>query len=176
VGRTGRREHKPLAPSHADACNPLLQAHPTWARDKHEGHGFPFLRLSPSVFPPFVLRLAPTHLSWGTRRQFTRRSRDPPRGRNADNILWLPGKITPFSTIKTTNPRTRALLVFDRLCFLVSTRFYTSSSETTALLSRPSPRPLARAHLLGCSHLLARSSLSPQGTEPSGGYYSPAHG
>jgi hypothetical protein len=32
---------KPLAPSHADACNPLLQAHPTWARDKHEGHGFP---------------------------------------------------------------------------------------------------------------------------------------
>jgi hypothetical protein len=23
-----------------DACNPLLQAHPTWARDKHEGRGF----------------------------------------------------------------------------------------------------------------------------------------
>jgi hypothetical protein len=32
---------KPLAPSHADACNPLLQAHPTWAQDKHEGRGFP---------------------------------------------------------------------------------------------------------------------------------------
>jgi hypothetical protein len=40
--------HKPLALSHADACNPLLQAHPTWARDKHEGRGFPLLRLSPS--------------------------------------------------------------------------------------------------------------------------------
>jgi hypothetical protein len=30
---------RPLAPSRVDACNPLLQAHPTWARDKHEGHG-----------------------------------------------------------------------------------------------------------------------------------------
>jgi hypothetical protein len=77
-GRTGRRARKPLAPSHADACNPLLQAHPTWARDKHEGRGFPLLRLSPSGFPPFTLRLAPTHLGWGTRRQFTRQSRDPP--------------------------------------------------------------------------------------------------
>jgi hypothetical protein len=28
--------------------------------------------------PPFVLRLAPTHLGWDTQRQFTRRSRDPP--------------------------------------------------------------------------------------------------
>jgi hypothetical protein len=32
---------KPLVPSHVDACNPLLQAHPTWAQDKHEGRGFP---------------------------------------------------------------------------------------------------------------------------------------
>jgi hypothetical protein len=30
------------------------------------------------LFPPFVLRLAPTHLGWDTWRQFTRRSRDPP--------------------------------------------------------------------------------------------------
>jgi hypothetical protein len=43
---------RPLAPSHADACNPLLQAHPTWARDKHEGRGFPLLRLTPSGFSP----------------------------------------------------------------------------------------------------------------------------
>jgi hypothetical protein len=27
--------------------------------------------------PPFVSRLAPTHLGWDTQRQFTRRSRDP---------------------------------------------------------------------------------------------------
>ena len=33
--------HKTLAlsVSLANACNPLLQAHPTWARDEHEGRG-----------------------------------------------------------------------------------------------------------------------------------------
>jgi hypothetical protein len=36
--------------------------------------GFPFA----CSLPPFVLRLASTHLGWDTRRQFTRRSRDPP--------------------------------------------------------------------------------------------------
>jgi hypothetical protein len=36
-------------------------------------------RVSPLLsFPPFVFRLAPTHLGWDTRRQFTRWSRDPP--------------------------------------------------------------------------------------------------
>jgi hypothetical protein len=40
--------------------------------------GFPFYACLPPAFPPFALRLAPTHLGWGTRRQFTRRSRDPP--------------------------------------------------------------------------------------------------
>jgi hypothetical protein len=76
MGRLAEREngppHKALALSLADACNPLLQAHPTWAQDNTEAAGF-----------PFVFRLAPTHLGWGTRRQFTCRSRDP-RGRNAD--------------------------------------------------------------------------------------------
>jgi hypothetical protein len=38
--------------------------------------GFSFTPVS-LWFPPFALRLAPTHLGWGTRRQFTRRSRDP---------------------------------------------------------------------------------------------------
>jgi hypothetical protein len=48
--------------------------------------GFPFYAcLPPAPFPPFALCLAPTHLGWGTRRQFTRRSRDP-RGRNADKL------------------------------------------------------------------------------------------
>jgi hypothetical protein len=69
---------RPLAPSRVDACNPLLQAHSTWARDKHEGHEIPPLTpVSLWLPPPFALRLAPTHLGWGTRRQFTRRSRDP---------------------------------------------------------------------------------------------------
>jgi hypothetical protein len=40
--------------------------------------GFPFYACLPPASLPFALRLAPTHLGWGTRRQFTRRSRDPP--------------------------------------------------------------------------------------------------
>jgi hypothetical protein len=39
--------------------------------------GFPFTPVS--LFPPSMLRLAPTHLGWGMRQQFTRRSRDPPK-------------------------------------------------------------------------------------------------
>jgi hypothetical protein len=39
--------HKALALSLADACNPLLQAHPTWAQDNTEAAGFPFCCLSP---------------------------------------------------------------------------------------------------------------------------------
>jgi hypothetical protein len=35
-------------------------------------------RFPRAVSPPFVFRLAPTHLGWDTQRQFTRRSRDPP--------------------------------------------------------------------------------------------------
>jgi hypothetical protein len=69
---------RPLAPSRVDACNPLLQAHPTCARDKHEGRGIPpVMPVSLRLPPPFALRLAPTHLGWGTQRQFTRRPRDP---------------------------------------------------------------------------------------------------
>src|SRR5688572_8536539 len=34
--------------SHADACNPLLQAHPTWAQDNTKAAGFPFT----CFFPP----------------------------------------------------------------------------------------------------------------------------
>jgi hypothetical protein len=67
-GRDGARV-RPLAPSRVDACNPLLQGHPTWARDKHEGRGIPPLTpVSLRLLPPFALRLAPTHLGWGTRR------------------------------------------------------------------------------------------------------------
>jgi hypothetical protein len=78
-GRTGRRTRLSLSLSLANACNPLLQAHPPWARDNTR----PWFPLT--VFP-LVFRLAPTHLGWDTQRQFTRRSRDP-RGRNADKIV-----------------------------------------------------------------------------------------
>jgi hypothetical protein len=40
--------------SRVDACNPLLQAHPTWARDKHEGRGIStsLSRSGCPFFPP----------------------------------------------------------------------------------------------------------------------------
>jgi hypothetical protein len=63
-----------------DACNPLLQAHPTWARDEHEGRG-----ISTSLTPVFghlasplcaQPRVDPSGL--GHAATFTRRPRDPP--------------------------------------------------------------------------------------------------
>jgi hypothetical protein len=39
-----------------------------------------------TVSPPFVFRLAPTHLGWDTQRQFTRRSRDPPGSKRRQNM------------------------------------------------------------------------------------------
>jgi hypothetical protein len=75
AARENGSTRKSLALSHADACNPLLQAHPTWAQGNTKVAGFP---LFACLLPPFVLRLTPTHLGWDTRRQFTRRSRDHP--------------------------------------------------------------------------------------------------
>jgi hypothetical protein len=65
-----------LSPSLANACNPLLQAHPPWEQDNTK------LRF-PLLFP-LVFRLAPTHLGWDKQRQFTHRSRDPPGSKR----LW----------------------------------------------------------------------------------------
>ena len=57
--------------SRVDACNPLLQAHPTWARDEHEGRGIP-TSLTPVsgclALPPSRSPSRSTHLGWGTRR------------------------------------------------------------------------------------------------------------
>jgi hypothetical protein len=66
--------------SRVDACNPLLQAHPTWARDEHEGRG-----ISTSLTPvsgrlTFPLRARPRvdPSGLGHAATFTRRLRDPP--------------------------------------------------------------------------------------------------
>jgi hypothetical protein len=79
-GRDRRSREAARSPSRLDACNPLLQAHPTWARDEHEGRGIStsLTPVSGCLSSPFALGLAPTHLGWGTRRHFTRRPRDPP--------------------------------------------------------------------------------------------------
>jgi hypothetical protein len=50
-GRTGRR----IRLSHVNACNPLLQAHPTWAQGNTKAASFPLCLLSsPLRAPPRV--------------------------------------------------------------------------------------------------------------------------
>jgi hypothetical protein len=77
---------RPLAPSHADACNPLLQAHPTWARDKHEGRGFPlFTPVSLWLFPPLRAPSRADPSGLGHVATIYSSVQGPPRGRNADS-------------------------------------------------------------------------------------------
>jgi hypothetical protein len=82
-GRTGRRIRLSLSlsPTRTLVTPYCKRIHPPWAQYNTKAAG------SPYCSPPFVSRLAPTHLGWDTQRQFTRRSRAP-RGRNADS--WRP--------------------------------------------------------------------------------------
>jgi hypothetical protein len=73
---------KSLALSHADACNPLLQAHPTWAQDNTKAAGFPFLCLSP--LPPSC-SVSRRPIWAGTRDDNLLVGLGTPRGRNADS-------------------------------------------------------------------------------------------
>ena len=63
---------------------PLLQAHPTWARDKHEGREFPLLRLSPSGFFPPSRSVSRRPIWAGARSDNLLVGPRDPRGRNAD--------------------------------------------------------------------------------------------
>jgi hypothetical protein len=75
-GRTGRRIRPSLSlsptPARTLVTSYCKRIQPPWAQDNTKA------TVSPCCSPPFVSRLAPTHLGWGTQRQFTRRSRDPP--------------------------------------------------------------------------------------------------
>jgi hypothetical protein len=68
-----------------DACNPLLQAHPTWARDEHEGRGIP-TSLTPvsGRLAPSPLRARPRPIWAGARGDTHSSARGTPRSRNAD--------------------------------------------------------------------------------------------
>jgi hypothetical protein len=72
----------PLASlSCVDACNPLLQAHPTWARDEHEGREIPTSLTLVSgrlASPPFALALALDPSGLGHAATLTRRPEGPP--------------------------------------------------------------------------------------------------
>jgi hypothetical protein len=72
-GGTGRRLSLSLSPTRTLVT-------PYYKRTRPGRRATRRPRVSPFAcfLPPFVLCLAPTHLGWGTRRQFTRRSRDPP--------------------------------------------------------------------------------------------------
>jgi hypothetical protein len=71
-----------------DACNPLLQAHPTWARDEHEGRGIS-TSLTPVsghlASPPFALAhaLDPSGLGHAAHSLV---GLGTPRSRNADRV------------------------------------------------------------------------------------------
>jgi hypothetical protein len=109
-GRAGERDDaqgsRSLSLSLANACNPLLQAHPPWAQDNTR-LWFPL-----TVFR-LVFRLAPTHLDWDTQRQFTRRSRYPPGSKRRQkptllqrsNMVTLIPNLKPFGPIDKVAPK-----------------------------------------------------------------------
>jgi hypothetical protein len=85
TGRLATRENGPthkalaLALSHANACNPLLQAHPTWARDNTKAAGFPF-----AVSPP-LCTISCRPIWAGARSDNLLVGPGTPQGRNADS-------------------------------------------------------------------------------------------
>jgi hypothetical protein len=86
-GRDWRSHKAARSFPHVDACNPLLQAHPTWARDEHEGRGIS-TSLSPIsgllAFPPS--RSASRRPIWaGARGDTSLVGSGTPRSRNADS-------------------------------------------------------------------------------------------
>jgi hypothetical protein len=74
----------PLASlTRVDACNPLLQAHPTWARDEHEGRGIStsLTPISGHLASPLRARPRARPIWAGARDTLTRRLWDPPVSR-----------------------------------------------------------------------------------------------
>jgi hypothetical protein len=72
--------------SRVDACNPLLQAHPTWARDEHESRGIStsLTPVSGCLFPRS--RSASLRPIWaGARDDISLVSPGTPRSRNTDS-------------------------------------------------------------------------------------------
>jgi hypothetical protein len=77
-GRTGRRARLPLSHSLANACNPLLQAHPPWTQDNTKA------AVSPCYFPP-LCSVSRRPIWAGTRSDNLLVGPGTPRGRNADS-------------------------------------------------------------------------------------------
>jgi hypothetical protein len=116
--RLAARENGPtrksLALSHADACNPLLQAHPTWAQDNTKAAGFPFC-LSP--FPPSC-SVSRRPIWAGTRGDNLLVGPGTPWGRNADKKTTSPviNNQTPIERLFHQKPDYSSLRFFGCVC------------------------------------------------------------
>jgi hypothetical protein len=166
-----------LSPSLADACNPLLQAHPPWAQD-NTSRGSPFF--------PLVFHLAPTHLGWDTQRQFTRRSKARQVGACCvltnsfpSSSRWVvssnlssPGRCS-VSGVSSSCPSTAATTWYSFLrratTTMASPHGGRAASESVPSPSPPQeeeagqPWPSRRQHLVGCR-------ASRRRRRPSGGH------
>jgi hypothetical protein len=103
---------RPLPPSRADACNPLLQAHPTRARDKHEGRRISTSHarlLSPLRAPS---RADPSGL--GHAATVYSSAQGPPRSQNTD--IWGVTRSSVEDLLRLTLPR----LSFDNFLLLLN--------------------------------------------------------
>jgi hypothetical protein len=83
-----------------DACNPLLQVHPTWAQDEHEGRGIPtsFTPVSGRLaLPPSRSPSHSTHLSWGTRRHSLVGPGTPPVSKRRHQARLIRQKLRRFT-------------------------------------------------------------------------------
>jgi hypothetical protein len=91
-GRDRRSLEAARSLSRVDACNPLLQAHPTWAWDEHEGRGIStsLTPVSGHLTSPLRAwpRVDPSGLGHAT--TFTRRLRDPPVSKRRHTPLAPP--------------------------------------------------------------------------------------
>jgi hypothetical protein len=92
-----------------------------------------------------VFRLAPTHLGWGTQRQFTRRSRTP-RGRNADTIFLTGMRITA------------SIVYFTKDCY------QHSIVENMSCIKRRSKWPAIHRLYMSCRKRMQRLSNEPPNT------------
>jgi hypothetical protein len=93
-GRDRRSREAARSLSCMDACNPLLQAHLTWARDEHEGRGIStsLTPISGHLTSPLRARPRVDPSGLGHAATFTRRLRDPPVSKRRQLVWFLHGE------------------------------------------------------------------------------------
>jgi hypothetical protein len=142
---------RPLAPSRVDACNPLLQAHPTRTRDKHEGRGIPPLT-------PVSLRLLPPSCSVSRRPILA--------GARGDNLLVGPGtpRVRNADKVANFDCRYNAIIGRPRLA-----KFMVIPHYTYMILKMPGPQGIitVRADFQGATECFRVAIQAALTTKPS---------